>query len=85
MEYSGPRSSRLQRRLSQHGKLCRPIHSYAGAHLPAVGKPTAGRPVELEGAIGIGDEGAVVQERLGRSLSVAEVDKAVAGIVPGTH
>lgn len=46
----------------------------------AVGKTTAGSPVELELTVAVGDDLAVKLESLGSSVRALEVDEAVAGV-----
>lgn len=47
---------------------------------PAVGKTTARRPIELEGAVGVGNELAIEGESLGSSGGIRKVDEAVSSV-----
>lgn len=49
-------------------------------NIPAISKPTARRPIELEGAVRVGDEGSVQLQSLIRGLRSREVNKAVTGV-----
>lgn len=49
-------------------------------YLPAVSEATARGPVELEGAVGVGNQLAIEGQRLGRSLGAGEVNKAISSI-----
>ncbi len=47
---------------------------------PAISKATARGPVELEGAVRVGDELAVETKGLGRGIGAGEIDKAIASV-----
>lgn len=48
--------------------------------VPAISETASRGPVELEGAVGVGDQLAVEREGLGSGVSAGEVDEAVSGI-----
>ena len=50
--------------------------------LPSVGKTTTRSPIQLEGAVGIGDQLAIKRQCLCRSRRGREVDEAISGVTP---
>lgn len=50
--------------------------------LPSVGKTAARSPIQLEGAVGIGDQLAIESQCLCGSRRGGEVDEAISGVTP---
>jgi hypothetical protein len=76
MENSGPRSSRLLL-----GVLAQfMVRSLGYLSSPAIGKTATRGPVQLEGAVGVGDQGATQLERLLSCSGSIEINEAVSSI-----